>query len=467
VADQLNHRVQKVAADGAFLAKWGTQGSADGQFSAPMDVALDTGGNVYVVDGTDPAGPTGNDRVQKFDASGSFITKWGGHGGADGQLSDPRAIEVDSAGNVYVADAGNSAVKKFDASGNFITKWGGDGMGDGQFQGLKGLAIDAGDFVYTVEDGNRRVQKFTTAGTFVSKIDLTDPEVPASPWALDVATDGSIYVVGGAVRKFAADGTLVEKVPCRNTAMTGVTVHPSGKIYVGAFTEHHHDSLMVFGEGGAVCQDVPPPPQPGGGGDPGGGTPGTGTGLTFHGREGVTVDAGAAFTNQVAVELTVKAPDGATEVRVSNDGGFLAATTKLPNTSGRYTWRLDSSGPERLPKTVYVRFAGPGGVSPVTFSDDIILDQTPPQISQASLSGGGAAAVAVASRTSRYSLRMRASDNVSGVAWMQLAVNKRKPAKPRPFRRRLDFRAAVAPRYVRVRDKAGNWSRWRKLRAAR
>ena len=92
----------------------------------PEDVATDSSGNVYVVD-------FGNNRIQKFDSNGNFITKWGSEGAGDGQFKSPLGIAIDSSGNVYVADHDNHRIQKFDSNGNFITKWGSDGAGDGQF----------------------------------------------------------------------------------------------------------------------------------------------------------------------------------------------------------------------------------------------------------------------------------------------------------------------------------------------
>ena len=55
------------------------------------------GKGVYVADSS-------NNRIQKFDSNGNFITKWGTEGTGDGQFSNPDGIAVDSSGNVYVAD---------------------------------------------------------------------------------------------------------------------------------------------------------------------------------------------------------------------------------------------------------------------------------------------------------------------------------------------------------------------------
>ena len=89
------------------------------------DAAVDSSNNVYVAD-------QDNNRIQKFDSSGKFITKWGSYGNGDGQFHNPDGIEVDSSGNVYVSDTDNNRIQKFDSNGTFITQWG-SGSSDGQF----------------------------------------------------------------------------------------------------------------------------------------------------------------------------------------------------------------------------------------------------------------------------------------------------------------------------------------------
>ena len=59
ITDCNNHCIWKLSPEGKIVAKWGTEGSAEGQFSYPSDIEIDSEGNVYVVD-------SGNNRIQKF-----------------------------------------------------------------------------------------------------------------------------------------------------------------------------------------------------------------------------------------------------------------------------------------------------------------------------------------------------------------------------------------------------------------
>jgi hypothetical protein len=176
------------------------------------------------------------------------------------------------------------------------------------------------------------------------------------------------------------------------------------------------------------------------------------------GETGVSINNGAVFTNDPNVTLRVVWPAFAHEARVSNDGGFVP-TSVFP-VSSSIPWTLQESGPERLPKTVYLRFDLTGSQ---TFADDIILDQTPPAVNSASASVRRSLATATASKDS-YTLKVKASDNVSGVERMQVTTNRRKPSSLKPFASTTRLTTAATRAFVRVQDAAGNFSKWKSLK---
>jgi hypothetical protein len=176
-------------------------------------------------------------------------------------------------------------------------------------------------------------------------------------------------------------------------------------------------------------------------------------------RSGVTVNNGAQYTNDPDVTINATFPSSITSMLFSNDGGFLAPSTFAPAASTK--WKLDSSGSERLPKTVYVRFLM--GVFPSeTFTDDIILDETPPKVSSASVSSASSSSSAAsAARTKKYSVRLKASDSNSGLAGVQITSNKKKAGKLLKYKTKLTVSASSSKLYVRAKDRAGNYSKWR------
>ena len=71
--------------DLTFSYSFGKEGSANGQFNEPHDIAIDSQGLVYVAD-------TFNHRIQKFTSNGKFVAQFGSEGSGPGQLKGPRGI---------------------------------------------------------------------------------------------------------------------------------------------------------------------------------------------------------------------------------------------------------------------------------------------------------------------------------------------------------------------------------------
>jgi len=164
VVDSGNDRVQRFDPDGNFLSKFGSAGSGPGQFEEPQAIAVDqASGDLYVAD-------RGNDRVQQFDADGTFVNQFGGAGSGDGQMSKPRGVAIDpSSGDVLVADTGNNRIQRFNANGEFQAKFGEAGGGDGQFTEPWRVAVDSTGDVYVMERFGR-VQKLSGTGAHIATV---------------------------------------------------------------------------------------------------------------------------------------------------------------------------------------------------------------------------------------------------------------------------------------------------------
>jgi DNA-binding beta-propeller fold protein YncE len=77
----------------------------------------------------------------KFSKDGKFITAWGKHGKAAGEIDTPHGIALDSAGRVYVADRANNRIQIFEPDGKFVAEW-------KDFGRPSDVAIDKNDMIY-------------------------------------------------------------------------------------------------------------------------------------------------------------------------------------------------------------------------------------------------------------------------------------------------------------------------------
>jgi sugar lactone lactonase YvrE len=150
VADVGNHRIQKLSSLGQPIAQWHTVGSGTGETTEiGYDLALDARGNVYV---SEPHPfSDGNDRVQKFSPAGELLATWGGSGVGPGQFNQPTGLAVDSKGDVFVVDSGHSRVQELSSTGRFVAQWYAPGGG---FRFVSKIAVDSHGDVY-VSAGNQ------------------------------------------------------------------------------------------------------------------------------------------------------------------------------------------------------------------------------------------------------------------------------------------------------------------------
>jgi DNA-binding beta-propeller fold protein YncE len=237
VVDLGNNRIQKFDSNGTYLAQWGLLPPSFQWAPGGHGVAVDSSGNVYVVDSNE-------NRIEKFSSNGTLLTQWGSAGNGDGQFWEPIGVAVDSSGNVYIADMGNYRIQKFNSSGNYLSQWGSHGSGDGQFSNPYAVAVDSAGNVYVSDTGydNHRIQKFTSSGTYLIQWDI----LFSNAMGLAVDSSGNIYVGGnaGIIQKFNSNGNLLTQWSGQFGEPWGLAVDSTGNVYV---SDTYNNHILKYG----------------------------------------------------------------------------------------------------------------------------------------------------------------------------------------------------------------------------
>ncbi len=272
VADTENQLIRKITADGVvstLAGSAGVTGESNGtgtaaSFNHPTGVAVDSSGNVYVAD-------SNNNRIRKITPTGVVTTLAGsgsvGSGNGTGTFASfnwPRAVAVDSSGNVYVADAANRLIRKITHEGVVTTLAGSGSQGSSNGQGTSalfnqiwGIAVDSPGNVYVADTFNHLIRKITPAG-LVSTLagsgaqgsaNGTGPAAAFSyPAGVAVDASGIVYIAdyhdflirkitaGGVVTTLAGTGSPGAVNGIGTDASfnkpTGIAADSSGTVYI-------------------------------------------------------------------------------------------------------------------------------------------------------------------------------------------------------------------------------------------
>ena len=253
IADTSNHRIRKVAANGASgtistIAGTGTAGfTNDGmaatlaQINGPVSIDIDGAGNIYFVD-------RGNKRVRKIDTSG-VISTVAGNGSTTfngdnipattATLRDPWSVSVADNGVMYIVDQASATVvdngprvRKVDLGGTITTVAGNGSTGsagdgglatDAQLDNPFGVYVDSNDDLYIADSGNHNI-RFVDSGTGIittiagnGSAGFGGDEGPAasarfrSPQRVSGDAKGNIYIAdynNNRIRRIDVDGII-------------------------------------------------------------------------------------------------------------------------------------------------------------------------------------------------------------------------------------------------------------------
>jgi subtilisin family serine protease/sugar lactone lactonase YvrE len=232
VVDRDNNRIQKFNSKGEYLGQFGSEGSGDGKFNKPVDIAITAGGDLWVTDSE-------NYRVQKFTSEGKYLTQFGSYGVAEnGKFVEPWGVAIGSNGHIWVSDRRYYRIQEFTASGAFVRSVGSYGNGPSQFYLPSGVAIDQEGHVWVADTGNNRVQEVSSTGEYLSQFGTkgTANGQLERPSVLDIAESGEILVAElgtSRVQQFSPSGDYIKQFNLGGISEpTGIVAVPGGTVYV-------------------------------------------------------------------------------------------------------------------------------------------------------------------------------------------------------------------------------------------
>src|SRR5688572_29148616 len=170
------------------LGKPGVRGNPPDALTDPTDVVTDPGnGDVYVAEShTDVADPNLVGRISVFDRSGKFLRVIGRTGTAPGEFRTPHALELDSKGQLIVADRHNHRIQILTREGKFISEY-------DEFGRTSGLAIDNNDVIYTADsESTERTHPGWQKGIRIGSLKDGKVTIFVPPHATPNSTDGAM-----------------------------------------------------------------------------------------------------------------------------------------------------------------------------------------------------------------------------------------------------------------------------------
>ncbi len=139
----------KFSKEGKYLSSFGKKGNGPGELNGTHGIVFDSQGRMYIAD-------RGNSRIQVFDENGKYLDMWP-------NIPAPYCIRLSKDGkHLWISDGYTQRFGKYDLNGKLVASstWGTFGVVPGAIWGPHYFDVDSEGNLYVAEDYNARVQKF-------------------------------------------------------------------------------------------------------------------------------------------------------------------------------------------------------------------------------------------------------------------------------------------------------------------
>ncbi len=204
------HMLHKLAKDGRELLAFGRYGLGEGELLQPISLAA-SAERLFVLDAETCF-------VSMYTLSGEYLGRFGGRGAGRGSFERPLSLAVNPGGDVYVLDAGNRQIQRFSPEGRYLSRLAFklERQSD-TLRPLNGLAVDHRGAVYVADAQAEKIRRLEADGkpgaSFALEPLQGEPE--EALWLITVEENGTLYCArqgGQTLRKFSADGKLLATV---------------------------------------------------------------------------------------------------------------------------------------------------------------------------------------------------------------------------------------------------------------
>jgi len=190
VADTHYHRVLIYDRNGTLLHSFGREGTGDGEFQLPTDMAFDSKGNIYVSE------YYGNDRITKWSPDFQFVGVLGTQPIAGLNLSRPTGLIVDAEQTLWIADACNHRLVRLSLEGDLLGIVGRYGSEPGELRYPYDIAQSPDGSLMVCEYEGHRLQWFSKDGRSLRIWGKPGRAVGDlfAPWGAAYGPHGRVYV---------------------------------------------------------------------------------------------------------------------------------------------------------------------------------------------------------------------------------------------------------------------------------